>query len=94
MSIATSEPQNLKFLTRFEHVWVSLRRYQVRQGLGWSFLAAALGLAVLAAIDYRLELPWDIRAAGLATAAAVTLGILWRRVISPLRWWKIGRAHV
>ena len=87
MSLATSEPQNLKFLTRFEHVWVSLRRYQVRQGLGWSFLAAALGLALLAAIDYRLELRWNVRAAGLAAAAAVTLGILWGRVISPLRWW-------
>ena len=74
MSIATYEPQDLKFLTRFEHVWVSLRRYQVRQGLGWSFLAAALGLAALAAIDYRLELPWNVRAAGLATATAVTLG--------------------
>ncbi len=59
MSLATSEPQKPKFLNRFEHVWASLRRYQVRQGLGWSFLAAALGLAVLVAADYRLELPWN-----------------------------------
>jgi hypothetical protein len=87
MSLATSEHHNLKFLTRFEHVWASLRRYQVRQGLGWSFLAAGLGVAVLAAADYWLELPWGARAADLTAAAAVTLGILWARVISPLRWW-------
>ena len=87
MSLATSEPQNLKFLARFEHVWASLRRYQVAQGLGWSFLAAALGLAALAAADYRLELPWSVRAAGLLAVAAVTLAVLWGRVIAPLRWW-------
>jgi hypothetical protein len=87
MSLATSEPQNLQFLTRFEHVWASLRRYQLRQGLGWSFLAAGLGLAALAAVDYRLELPWGTRAAGLAAAAAMTMGVVWGQVISPLRWW-------
>ena len=38
------------------------------QGLAWSFLAAALGLAALAAADYLLELPGSTRAAGLAAA--------------------------
>ncbi len=87
MSLATSEPRELKFLTRFEHIWTSLRRYQVREGLGWSFLVGALGLAVLAAVDYRLELPWNVRAAGLAGVLVAALGVLWARVIAPLRWW-------
>jgi hypothetical protein len=87
MSLATTEPQHVKFLARFEHVWASLRRYQLGQGLGWSFLAAALGLAALATADYRWELPWRTRAAGVVAAAAVTLAVLWVRVISPMRWW-------
>jgi hypothetical protein len=94
MSLAISESQDVTFHTRFEHVWASLRRYQVRQGLGWSFLAAALGLAALAAADYRLELPWNLRAAGLLAAVAVTMVVLWGRVIAPLRWWTKGRTAV
>ncbi len=74
MSLATSEPQSVKFLTRFDHVWASLRRYQLGQGLGWSFLAAALGLAALALADYQWELPWRVRAAGLVVATPSTLG--------------------
>ena len=87
MSLAISEPQKLKFLTRFEGVWVALRRYQVRQGLAWVFLTGTLGLIALAAADYRLELPTMVRAAGLAALSAVILAVLWARVISPLRWW-------
>ena len=87
MSLATSEPEELKFLARFEHVWASLRRYQIRQGLAWSLLTAVLGLTALVAADYRLELPWSVRAAGLVALAAVILAVLWVRVISPLRWW-------
>ncbi len=94
MSLAISESQDVTFHTRFEHVWASLRRYQVRQGLGWSFLAAALGLAALAAADYRLEMPWNLRAAGLLAAVAVTMAVLWGRVIAPLRWWTKGRTAV
>ena len=57
-------------------MWASLRRYQVRQGLAWSLLAAALGLVALAAADYRLELPWNVRAAGLVALSAVVLAVL------------------
>ena len=87
MSLAISEPRTLKFLNRFERVWASLRRYQVRLGLAWSFLTGALGLIALAAADYRLELPTNVRAAGLAALSAVILAVLWVRVITPLRWW-------
>ena len=59
MSLAISNPRNRSFSTRFEHVWASLRRYQIRQGLAWSFLTVALGLTALVAADYRLELPWN-----------------------------------
>ncbi len=65
MSLATSEPRETKFLARFEHVCAALRQFQIRQGLCWTLLAAALGLAVLAAADFRWELPWNARVAGL-----------------------------
>ena len=52
VTLLTIEPKELKFLARFEHVWASLRRYQVRQGLCLSFLAAALGLVVLVVADF------------------------------------------
>jgi hypothetical protein len=87
MSLATHEPRDATFLERFEHIWAALRRYQVREGLGWSFLAGAVGLAALAAADYRLELPWNVRAAGLITVLVATLVVLSARVIVPLRWW-------
>src|SRR5262245_10917447 len=87
MSLANSEPGDLRFLTRFQHIWTSLRRYQVWEGLGRSFLAGALGLAVLAAADYRLEWSWNARAAGLVVVLIATLMVLWARVSSPLFWW-------
>ena len=87
MSLATIESPKPKFLDRFEHVWASLRRYQIRQGLAWSFLTVTLGLTALVAADHRLELLWNVRAAGLVALAVVTLAVLWARVISPLRWW-------
>ncbi len=94
MSLATSEPPELKFLARFEHVCTSLRRYQLRQGLCRTFAAAALGLAVLAAADFQFELPRSARAAGLFAAAAVTLAVLWGQVIAPFRWWTRPRTAV
>jgi hypothetical protein len=94
MSLATSEPLELKFLARFEHVCKSLRRYQLRQGLSWTLLAAALGLAVLTAIDFRWELLWSWRVAGLIACAALTLAVLAVRVIAPLRWWTKPRTAV
>jgi hypothetical protein len=94
MSLATSEQKETKFLARFEHVCESLRRFQIRQGLCWTVLAAALGLAALAAADFRLELPWNARAALLLALAAVTLAVLWKQLIAPLRWWTEPRTAV
>ena len=94
MSLLISEPREQKFLARFENVWASLRRFQVRQGLAWTFLAAALGLAALAAADHRWELPRQVRAVGLAAASALTLAVLVARVVVPSRWWTKPRTAV
>jgi hypothetical protein len=94
VSVLTSETQELRFLTRFENVWESLRRYQVRQGLCWTFLAAALALGTLMVADHGWELAWSTRAAGLAVAGCLTLAILWARVLVPIRWWTRPRTAV
>jgi hypothetical protein len=94
MSLAISDPRETKFLARFEHVCAALRQFQIRKGLCWTLLAAALGLAVLAAADFRLELPWNMRAAGLFAWAAATLAVVGGQVIAPLRWWTEPRTAV
>ena len=67
MSLAISEHQKSKFLTRFDLLWEALRRYQLREGMAWSFLAGALGLIALVGADYRLELPTNAREIGRAS---------------------------
>ena len=94
MSLATSEPRRTEFLVRFEHVCASLRRYQVRQGLCLTLLAAALGLAALAAADFRWELPLATRAAGLVTCAAAVVAVVCVQVIAPLWWWTKPRTAI
>ena len=80
----TPEPN---FLLRFEQIRTSLRRYQGRLGLAATLLAAATGLGYLAWSDYYHELSRPSRAIGLAIMTMITLAVLWRCLISPLRWW-------
>ena len=84
----TTEP---KFLRRFEQIRTSLRRYQARLGLAATILAAATGLGLLAWSDYDQELSRSARAVGLAIASLLTLVILWRWLVAPLRWWTGSR---
>src|SRR5579863_4766106 len=91
VSVATSEP---KFLSRFENLWSALRRFQAEQGVCWTLLAAGVGLALLVVADYVWEWSWTTRATGLAVAAAVALGVFWRGVVLPWRWWTRPRTAV
>ena len=84
MSLATSEPQKLKFLARFEHVWASLRR--TRSARAW--LVVPGGGARPGRAWRRPITGWNCpgtrgRPVSLALAA-VTLAVLWGRVISPV----------
>ncbi len=94
MSLSVVEAREPKFLARFENVWSSLRRFQVRQGLCLSFLVTALCLLGLVVADYRLELSWPTRAAALAMACALGLVVFLVRVVGPLRWWTKPRTAV
>jgi hypothetical protein len=83
----TTATNETAFLNRFERIWNALRRSQVREGLWWSTLAAALGLGGLALADDWLELSLTVRGIGLDLAGVLTLVVFWRAVVAPLRWW-------
>ena len=80
----TPEPN---FLRRFEQIRTSLRRYQAWLGLAATLLATATALGFLAWSDYYHELARTTRAVGLTLASMATLVVVWRWLISPLRWW-------
>ncbi len=80
----TPEP---KFLGRFEQIRSALRRHQARLGLAATVLAAATALGFLAWSDYHHELSRPARGVGLALAGLLTLGVIARWLIAPLRWW-------
>jgi hypothetical protein len=87
MSLATSESHDVSFLARFERIRASLRQYQAAQGLGWLFLALALGMAALTVADFWLELPWRARAVGFYGVMALVFSVFCWRVVAPLWWW-------
>lgn len=91
MSLTIPGPRAAKFLDRFEHVRTALRRSHVALGWSQTVLAAGLGLAALAALDYQFELATSSRAAGLAVAAVLVLAVLAARVVGPVRWWSRPR---
>ena len=72
-----------KFLRPFEAIWADLRRFQVRMGLCATLCIAAFGLVLLAAADYRFELPRAVRAVGLAVAALLSVVVFWRSTRGP-----------
>lgn len=82
------------FLGRFERLWAALRRHQAGMGLLGVALVSAVALGLLAWADYRLELPRNLRAIGLAAAAVAALAGLGSWVVAPLRWWTRPRTAV
>ena len=85
---ATTEP---RFLVRFDRIWEALRRYQVREGLCWTFMVTVLALGVLSLADYWFELPLTARGIGLDVVGVLALVVLWYAVVVPLRWWSRPR---
>jgi hypothetical protein len=80
----TPEP---KFLRRFEQIRTSLCRYQGWLGLAATVLATATALGFLAWSDYYHELSRPTRTVLLAIAGLAILFVVWKKLISPLRWW-------
>lgn len=86
--MSTTETKSA-FITRFDRIWTQARRVQLLQALCWSILTALAGIALLAVLDYWLELPHAVRisavvligTASLLVAVSLTLKSVnrWRR---------------
>ena len=64
------------FLRRFDALWARLRRVQWGQSLSLTGLLAVAGIGLLILLDYNLELPREVRQAGLIAVAAIVVGWL------------------
>ena len=82
------------FVGRFDRTWRRVRRTEIICGVCWTALVSAALLGLLAAADYRWELPWAFRAAGLAVAGALALVTAGFAIMGPLRWWNQPRTAV
>ncbi len=83
----TEETRKSAFVQRLDALRSAIRRAEMWYGLSWALLVAVCGLAVLAMADYRLELPWLVRAVGLGGLGCVLIAVAIRRILSPWLWW-------
>jgi hypothetical protein len=82
------------FVGRFGKTWSRLRRTEIRCGLCRTLFVAAFGVALLAAADYVWEMPWSVRAVGLAAVGCLTLIVAVHGMVAPVRWWSRPRTAV
>ena len=82
------------FVGRFDRTWFRLRRTEIVCGACWTASAPLAASGLLAAADYGWELPWALRAAGLAMAGVAVLLTAGMAVVRPMRWWSQPRTAV
>ena len=76
------------FVERFDRIWVQARRVQLSQAICWGVLTALAGIALLAALDYWLELsrPLRLTAIGFIAASSVAVSIV--LIVMSIRRWR------
>jgi hypothetical protein len=76
------------FISRFDHIWAQARRVQISQALCWAALTLLAGIALLAAIDYWLELPLALRVGAIAAIGAGSVAVAITLAIKSVRRWR------
>jgi hypothetical protein len=84
MSIA---PQ---FVERFDRIWLQARRVQLSQAICWGVLTALAGIALLAAVDYWLELPRPLRLGAIGAIAVAAVAVSVSLIVVSIRRWQRG----
>ena len=79
------------FSDRFDRTWLRIRRVEAWHGVLWTVFVALAGWAVLTACDYVFELPWIVRAVGLAVVGCITLIVAGKKILLSMRWWSQPR---
>src|SRR5262245_34300659 len=78
------------FVERFDRIWVQARRVQLSQAICWGVLTALAGIALLAALDYWLELSRPLRLFAIGTIAASAVGVTVSLIALSIRRWQRG----
>src|SRR5262245_34284807 len=76
------------FLSRFDHIWAQARRVQISQALCWAALTLLGGIALLAAVDYWLELPLAVRSAAIVAIGIGSIGVAVVLAMQSVRRWR------
>lgn len=76
------------FISRFDHIWAQARRVQISQALCWAVLTLLAGIALLAAVDYWLELPLALRLAAMVAIAAGSVAVAVTLALKSVRRWR------
>ncbi|MEX0585480.1 MAG: DUF4175 family protein, partial [Pirellulales bacterium] len=80
-------PSRYGFAGRFDKICTKVRRVQAARTACVAALGLMVGLAVLAAADYLLELGWLVRAVGLGAVAVATLVLFIAQLLAAKRRW-------
>ena len=78
------------FVERFDRIWVQARRVQLSQAICWGVLTALAGIALLAALDYWLELSRPLRLLAIGTIATGAVGVTVLLIALSIRRWQRG----
>lgn len=76
------------FVTRFDRIWTQARRVQLWQSLCWGVLTALGGIALLAAVDYLLELPHLLRIVAMGAIGVASIAVVTMLSVQSVRRWR------
>ncbi|MEE8452172.1 MAG: DUF4175 family protein, partial [Thermoguttaceae bacterium] len=91
MKDQTTKPS---FVVRFDKVHSAILRAELFRGACWTVLAAAGGVAMLAAADYHLELAWLVRAMVLGAVGLLAAVVSAVTILRPVLWWSRPRTAI
>ncbi|HZN33463.1 MAG TPA: DUF4175 family protein [Pirellulaceae bacterium] len=78
------------FVERFDRIWVQARRVQLSQAICWGVLTALAGIALLAALDYWLELSRPLRLFAIGAIGVGAVAVAVSLVVRSIQRWKRG----
>src|SRR5690349_9666670 len=89
VTMSTAETRST-FVTRFDRIWAQARRVQLWQSLCWGVLTALGGIALLAAVDYLLELPHLLRVLAMGAIGVASIAVAVMLCVQSIRRWRRG----
>ena len=76
------------FVERFDRIWLQARRVQLSQAVCWGVLTALAGIALLAAVDYWLELSRPLRLGAIGAIAVAAVAVSLSLIVASIRRWQ------